>query len=60
MMKKIFLLCFVLTLISNFSFSQFKLDIEIMEIRNNTGNIMLQLFDENEKVLDTGNESDKG
>ena len=50
-MKKFLLLYFGLTLISNFSFSQCKLDIEIMEIRNNTGNIMLQLFDENEKVL---------
>jgi uncharacterized protein (DUF2141 family) len=28
-----------------------KLEIEIIEIRNNTGNIMLQLFDKNEKVL---------
>jgi uncharacterized protein (DUF2141 family) len=37
--------------ISNISFSQFKLDIEIAGIRNNTGNIMLQLFDEHEKVL---------
>ena len=34
-----------------FSFSQMKLEIEIIEIRNNTGNIMLQLFDKNEKVL---------
>jgi uncharacterized protein (DUF2141 family) len=33
------------------SYSQFKLDIEITGIRNNKGNIMLQLFDENEKVL---------
>jgi uncharacterized protein (DUF2141 family) len=32
-------------------FSQFKLDIEIDSIRNNTGNILLQLFDESEKVL---------
>jgi uncharacterized protein (DUF2141 family) len=28
-----------------------KLEIEIIEISNNTGNIMLQLFDKNEKVL---------
>jgi uncharacterized protein (DUF2141 family) len=44
---------FLLSLIcfSNSSFSQFKLDIEISEIRNNTGNIMLQLFDGNEKVV---------
>ena len=41
----------LLLLISNVSFSQFKLDIEIAGIRNNKGNIMLQLFDEHEKVL---------
>lgn len=50
-MKKVFLMCFALTLISNLSYSQFKLDIEIKEIRNNTGNILFQFFDENEKVL---------
>jgi len=38
-------------MISDISFSQFKLNIEIVEIRNNSGNIMLQLFDENEKVI---------
>ena len=38
-------------MISEISFSQFKLNIEIVEIRNNSGNIMLQLFDENEKVI---------
>ena len=37
--------------ISNISFSQYKLDIEIINIRNNTGKIMLQLFDENEKII---------
>jgi uncharacterized protein (DUF2141 family) len=37
--------------IANNSFSQFRLDIEILEIRNNEGNIMLQLFDSNEKVI---------
>ena len=44
-----FFLCLIL--ISNCSFSQMKLEIEIIEISNNTGNIMLQLFDKNEKVL---------
>jgi uncharacterized protein (DUF2141 family) len=38
-------------MISDISFSQFKLNIEIVEIRNNSGNIMLQLFDENQKVI---------
>jgi uncharacterized protein (DUF2141 family) len=50
-MKKAFLICFGMILMSNHSFSQFKLDVEIMEIRNNTGNIMFQLLNENEKVL---------
>lgn len=36
---------------SNSSYSQYKLDIEISEIRSNKGNIMLQLFDGKEKVL---------
>ena len=50
-MKRLRIFCYGLILISNCSFSQMKLDIEIIEIRNNTGNIMLQLFDRNEKVL---------
>jgi len=47
------LIAFSLSLIciSNFSYSQDKLEIEISEIRNNKGNIMLQLFDGNEKIL---------
>ena len=39
-------------LISNSTYSQYKLEIEISGIRNNTGIIMLQLFDETEKVID--------
>jgi uncharacterized protein (DUF2141 family) len=50
-MKKIYLLSIGLILITNYSFSQLKLDIEINGISNDTGNIMLELFDENEKVL---------
>jgi uncharacterized protein (DUF2141 family) len=38
-------------MISHVSFSQFKLNIEIDEIRKDKGIIMLQLFDENEKVI---------
>lgn len=45
------IICTVLTMISQNSFSQNVLTIEIIEIRNNTGNIMLQLFDEKEKVV---------
>jgi uncharacterized protein (DUF2141 family) len=40
------LICF-----SSTTYSQYRLDIEISRIRNNRGNIMLQLFDGNEKVL---------
>jgi uncharacterized protein (DUF2141 family) len=50
-MKKEFILLFALTVITSNSFSQFNLKIEIAGIRNNDGKIMLQLFDENEKVL---------
>jgi uncharacterized protein (DUF2141 family) len=50
-MNKLIVLFVFLICISNASFSQYKLDIEIIEIRNSTGNIMLQLFDENKKVL---------
>lgn len=50
-MKRIFVFYFTFILISNISFSQYKLDIEIKGFRNNTGKIMLQLFNENEKVI---------
>ncbi|MGC1390108.1 MAG: DUF2141 domain-containing protein [Bacteroidales bacterium] len=40
-----------LTCISNLSYSQYKLEVEILDIRNTKGNIMLQLFDGNEKVV---------
>jgi len=50
-MNKVFCICFGLLMISNYSFSQFNLDIEITEIRNNTGNILLQILDANEIVL---------
>jgi uncharacterized protein (DUF2141 family) len=50
-MNKLIVLFVFLICISNASLSQYKLNIEIVEIRNSTGNIMLQLFDENKKVL---------
>ena len=50
-MKRFLLFCIILIHISNCSFSQIKLDIEIVEIRNNKGNVMLQLFDAKENVL---------
>mgnify|MGYP001201146744 FL=1 len=50
-MKRLITYSLCLLCISNVSFSQLRLDIEITEIRNNTGNIMLQLFDGNEKAV---------
>lgn len=50
-MKKLVIVCFGLLLISDYVLSQYRLEIEIAGIRNNTGNIMLQLFDGNQKVL---------
>jgi uncharacterized protein (DUF2141 family) len=42
---------FTFLLICANSFSQFTLKIEISGIRNNTGKLMLQLFDEKEKII---------
>jgi uncharacterized protein (DUF2141 family) len=50
-MNRILFLSLVLAFSSNISFSQFKLEIEITGIRNNDGNIMLQLFNSDEKVI---------
>ena len=50
-MKKFFLICMGMILISDYSFCQFRLDVEITEIKNNTGKIMFQLFDEKENVI---------
>jgi uncharacterized protein (DUF2141 family) len=44
-MNRLIILSLLLTAISNLSYSQYKLDVEILEIRNTRGNIMLQLFD---------------
>jgi uncharacterized protein (DUF2141 family) len=49
--KKFLLTTAGLIFISNCSFSQYTLRIEIIDLRNNTGKIMLQLFDETEKVI---------
>jgi uncharacterized protein (DUF2141 family) len=51
-MIRFFSACFGFLLISNTCFSQFNLKIEVIDIRNNSGNIMLQLFDKNEKILE--------
>lgn len=50
-MKRGLIFCAFLTIISHNSFSQNTLTIEVIELRNNTGNILLQLFDEKEKVI---------
>jgi len=39
-------------IIANHSFSQFTLRIEITNLRNNAGKIMLEVFNEKEKVID--------
>lgn len=44
-------LFFGLILISNFTTAQFSLEIEITGLKNNEGNIMLQVFDEKQNVL---------
>jgi len=45
----VFIICLIS--ISKSASSQFRLDIEILDLRNNNGNIMLQLFDSNQNVL---------
>jgi uncharacterized protein (DUF2141 family) len=50
-MKKSFLIIIGFLLISGTLFSQFKLEIEITGIKNNTGKIMLQLMDPDEKTV---------
>jgi uncharacterized protein (DUF2141 family) len=50
-MKSIKIVLLGFFLISNLIYSQIKLDINITGIRNNKGNIMLQLFNEKEEVI---------
>ena len=50
-MKRVKLIFITLVAISNICFSQFKLNIEITELRNSKGNIMLQLFDSTQTVI---------
>lgn len=50
-MKRINLILIVLLAFSNICFPQFKLDIEVTDLRNNKGNIMLQLFDSAQEVI---------
>jgi len=50
-MKRVSLTCIALIVLSCVGFSQFKLEIEIIDIKNNNGKIMLQVFDELENIL---------
>jgi uncharacterized protein (DUF2141 family) len=50
-MKRSILIFIALLSISGSLFSQFKLEIEITGIKNNTGKIMLQLMDPDEKTV---------
>jgi uncharacterized protein (DUF2141 family) len=50
-MNKVLVIFIGLMLISNYAFSQYNLEIEISGIKNNEGKILLQLFDERQKVL---------
>jgi uncharacterized protein (DUF2141 family) len=50
-MKRILLLIFLVPVISNISFGQFTLTIEISSLRNNSGALMLQVYDSTENVI---------
>jgi len=50
-MRRIYILLTCLILSSNWVFAQLTLEIEITGLHNNTGNLMLQLLDENEKII---------
>jgi uncharacterized protein (DUF2141 family) len=50
-MKKYIFACIAMIISFQAAFSQCKLEIDIIAVRNDTGNIMLQLFNENEEVI---------
>lgn len=50
-MKRMAFLFILFATLSNASFSQYKLEIEISGLRNSKGNVMLQLFDSTQKVI---------
>ena len=54
-MKKLNLL-FLLILLPFSTFAQFTLTVEITGLRNNNGNLLYELFDQNQKSLKVGNE----
>jgi len=60
-MLRAFALIQILMLISGYATSQHKLEIEIVQLQNNKGKIMLQLFDEKQNIFtqEMGTLSDK-
>lgn len=54
-MKKLNLL-FILFLLPFSTFAQFSLTVEITGLRNNNGNVLYELFDQNKKSLKVGTE----
>jgi len=50
-LKSLFYIGLIMLLFSNFTTAQCTLDIEISGIKNNEGNVLLQVFDEKQKVL---------
>ena len=49
--RKLLLIIIGLIIICDCSFAQITLKVEIIDLRNNTGKIMLQVFNEKEKVM---------
>lgn len=56
-MKRIKVLSVILSTMSLLSFAQNTLTVEISGIRNNTGNILYELFDQDHKSLKVGDEN---
>jgi uncharacterized protein (DUF2141 family) len=52
-MKRITIIFAIIVFITYNSYSQHKLGIEITGLRNDKGNVMLQLFDSGEQVIDS-------
>lgn len=50
-MKKLAAFLSLFTIVTSVTFSQYKLEIEITSIKNNSGTIMLELYDSAQKVI---------
>ena len=55
-MKTAFVIVFFVLTSTLTSFAQFTLTVEISGLRNNTGNVLYELFDQNQKSLKVGTE----